>query len=95
MSEPPIEQYMLGRLESFFIMDCPCSEKLLFIIFSSNYTKRGFLMAYYGSKGWYVKKLREMGITKHPIERRKLKLYKTFVLRNLYFRFTQETDETS
>ncbi|USK30788.1 YflJ family protein [Bacillus sp. CMF21] len=52
-------------------------------------------MAYYGSKGWYVKKLREMGIMKHPIERRKLKLYKTYVLRNLYFRFTQEMDETS
>lgn len=46
--------------------------------------KRGMLMAYYGSKGWYVKALREMGITRHPIERRKLKMYKTFVLRNLY-----------
>jgi hypothetical protein len=42
------------------------------------------LMAYYGSKGWYVKALREMGMTRHPIERRKLKMYKTFVLRNLY-----------
>ncbi|WP_373464697.1 DUF2639 domain-containing protein [Bacillus sp. V2I10] len=36
-----------------------------------------------------------MGITKHPIERRNLKLYKTFVIRNLYFRLTQEMDETS
>ncbi|WP_455662905.1 YflJ family protein [Pradoshia sp.] len=41
-------------------------------------------MAYIGSKGWYVVKLRELGVTKHPIERRKLELYKTYILRQLY-----------
>jgi hypothetical protein len=42
-------------------------------------------MAYQGSKGWYVQKLKEAGITKHPVELRKIELFKTFVLRNLYF----------
>jgi hypothetical protein len=42
-------------------------------------------MAYEGSKGWYIKELKKMGITKHPIEKRKLELYKTFVIRSLYF----------
>ncbi|MDQ0155073.1 YflJ family protein [Robertmurraya andreesenii] len=41
-------------------------------------------MAYQGSKGWYVQKLRELGVRYHPIDRRKLELYKTYVLRNLY-----------
>ncbi|WP_243386980.1 YflJ family protein [Bacillus kexueae] len=42
-------------------------------------------MAYFGSKGWYIKHLKDAGITKHPEELRKLELYKTYVLRNLYF----------
>ena len=41
-------------------------------------------MAYVGSKGWYVAKLKESGMRRHPIERRKLELYKTYVLRKLY-----------
>lgn len=41
-------------------------------------------MSYIGSKGWYVAKLKELGVTKHPIERRKLELYKTYILRQLY-----------
>ncbi|MGG3470109.1 YflJ family protein [Neobacillus pocheonensis] len=41
-------------------------------------------MAYQGSKGWYVQELKKIGITKHPVERRKIELYKTFILRNLY-----------
>lgn len=44
----------------------------------------GERMSYIGSKGWYVAKLKELGVTKHPIERRKLELYKTYVLRQLY-----------
>ncbi|MGM0923450.1 MAG: YflJ family protein [Bacillota bacterium] len=95
MSKPPIDQYMMGRHESFLIKTVLVLKNLFLSYFLLNYIKRGFHMAYYGSKGWYVKKLREMGITKHPIERRKLKLYKTYVLRNLYFRFTQEMDETT
>lgn len=41
-------------------------------------------MAYQGSKGWYVKQLKEHGINRHPVDRRKLESYKTSVLRNLY-----------
>lgn len=41
-------------------------------------------MAYPGSKGWYVGELKKLGISKHPIERRKLELYKTYIVRNLY-----------
>ena len=41
-------------------------------------------MAYVGSKGWYVAKLKESGMRRHPIARRKLELYKTYVLRKLY-----------
>ncbi|MGN1402011.1 MAG: DUF2639 domain-containing protein [Bacillus sp. (in: firmicutes)] len=42
-------------------------------------------MAYKHSKGWYISQLREKGITKHPTELKKLKLYKTFEVRKLYF----------
>lgn len=41
-------------------------------------------MAYPGSKGWYIKELKRLGISKHPIEQRKLELYKTFIVRNLF-----------
>ena len=42
-------------------------------------------MAYIHSKGWYISQLKGMGITKHPVELRKLELYKTYVVRKLYF----------
>ncbi|WP_108671490.1 DUF2639 domain-containing protein [Peribacillus acanthi] len=42
-------------------------------------------MAYQYSKGWYLQQLKEVGITKHPVERKKLELYRTFVIRKLYF----------
>ncbi|QED48274.1 DUF2639 domain-containing protein [Cytobacillus dafuensis] len=41
-------------------------------------------MAFKGSKGWYIQKLKESGISKHPVELRKLELYKTYIVRNLY-----------
>jgi hypothetical protein len=41
-------------------------------------------MAYIGSKGWYVAKLKENGIRRHPVERKKLELYKTYILKKLY-----------
>jgi len=41
-------------------------------------------MAYEGTKGWYIQELKKLGVTKHPVEKRKLELYKTFVVRNLY-----------
>jgi hypothetical protein len=44
-------------------------------------------MAYEGSKGWYINELKKMGITRHPIEKRKLELYKTYLIRNLDFDF--------
>lgn len=42
-------------------------------------------MAYQFSKGWYLQELKKMGVNYHPIEKRKLENYKTFVVRNLYF----------
>lgn len=45
----------------------------------------GMKVAYQGSKGWYLQELKQMGITKHPVEHRKLELYKTYIVRNLYF----------
>ncbi|MGM9926861.1 MAG: DUF2639 domain-containing protein [Bacillus sp. (in: firmicutes)] len=47
-------------------------------------------MAYNHSKGWYVSQLKNIGITKHPIELKKLELYKTFVLRQMYYRKVQK-----
>ncbi|PLR81018.1 DUF2639 domain-containing protein [Bacillus canaveralius] len=41
-------------------------------------------MAYRGSKGWYISQLKAEGVTRHPVERRKLELYKTYIIRNLY-----------
>ncbi|MGR3764690.1 DUF2639 domain-containing protein [Rossellomorea sp. NS-SX7] len=42
-------------------------------------------MSYQYSKGWYIKELKKLGINYHPVEKRKLENYKTFVVRNLYF----------
>ncbi|WP_453994209.1 DUF2639 domain-containing protein [Bacillus nitroreducens] len=50
-------------------------------------------MAYPGSKGWYVKALKEKGIYHHPVERKKLETYKTYVLRQLYFDLVVEKEE--
>jgi len=41
-------------------------------------------MAHVGSKGWYISELKRMGIRKHPIGRKKLELYRTSEIRNLY-----------
>ncbi|MBM7692507.1 hypothetical protein JOC77_001937 [Peribacillus deserti] len=41
-------------------------------------------MAYTYSKGWFIQQLKEMGVSKHPVERKKLELYRTHILRNLY-----------
>lgn len=41
-------------------------------------------MAYKYSKGWYVMQLKNRGIRYHPVGRKKLELYKTWVVRNLY-----------
>ncbi|PLR98925.1 DUF2639 domain-containing protein [Bacillus sp. T33-2] len=43
-------------------------------------------MAYFGSKGWYIKELKKAGIAFHPVEKKKLELYKTFVVRQLYLK---------
>jgi hypothetical protein len=50
---------------------------------------RGKKMVHIYSKGWFIQQLKNQGITKHPIERRKLELYKTYVLRNLYTQFIE------
>lgn len=41
-------------------------------------------MAYRFSKGWYIARLKEKGMRYHPEKRKKLELYKTSELRNLY-----------
>jgi len=50
----------------------------------------GGVFVYQGSKGWYVSQLKKMGINKHPIERKKLESYKTYVLRNMYLQKVKE-----
>ncbi|WP_210365118.1 DUF2639 domain-containing protein [Bacillus sp. REN3] len=42
-------------------------------------------MAYKGSKGWYINELKKAGITKHPVGKRKLELYKTYIIRKIYY----------
>jgi hypothetical protein len=44
-------------------------------------------MAHFGSKGWLVKQLKEAGVTRHPIERRKLEIYKASILYGLYQKY--------
>jgi hypothetical protein len=47
-------------------------------------------MAYQGSKGWYVKELKKMGVLRHPIGKKKLEQYKTYELRNLYLTYLKK-----
>ncbi|SFA91877.1 MULTISPECIES: YflJ family protein [unclassified Bacillus (in: firmicutes)] len=44
-------------------------------------------MAYQYSKGWFIQQLKQKGLSKHPIERKKLELYKTSIIRNLYVEY--------
>lgn len=46
-------------------------------------------MAYRGSKGWYISELKKIGMKRHPVERKKLELYKTHILRNLYLEYVE------
>ncbi len=50
-------------------------------------------MAYQYSKGWYLQELKKMGIYHHPVDKRKLESYKTFVIRNLYFEKTNKNEQ--
>lgn len=50
-------------------------------------------MAFKGSKGWYIQKLKEAGIRKHPVDLRKIELYKTYVVRNLYLDILKKENE--
>ncbi|MET3695976.1 uncharacterized protein DUF2639 [Bacillus oleivorans] len=50
-------------------------------------------MAYIGTKGWYIQQLKEKGIYYHPTEKKKLELYKTFVVRNLYLQLTSKHNQ--
>jgi hypothetical protein len=49
-------------------------------------------VAFTYSKGWFIKELKEMGISKHPIERKKLELYRIHILRNLYHEMKKENE---
>ncbi|MDQ0230072.1 DUF2639 domain-containing protein [Metabacillus malikii] len=44
-------------------------------------------MAYPGSKGWFVQQLKANGISRHPSEKRKIELYKSYILRGLYHEY--------
>ncbi|MFD1706667.1 DUF2639 domain-containing protein [Siminovitchia sediminis] len=44
------------------------------------------------SKGWYIVKLKEMGIRVHPEKKKKLELYKLYIVRNLYNELTEKED---
>jgi hypothetical protein len=63
-------------------------------ILNSRMNGGGNRMAYKHSKGWYISQLKEVGITKHPVELKKLKLYKTYIVRNLYFAIVNENIES-
>lgn len=52
--------------------------------------ERGKVMAYQGSKGWYVQELKKMGVFRHPIGKKKLEQYKTYELRNLYLTYSKK-----
>ncbi|MDP4164110.1 MAG: DUF2639 domain-containing protein [Bacillota bacterium] len=49
-------------------------------------------MAYAGSKGWYIHELKKLGISRHPVEHKKLELYKTSTIRNLYYEKIEKKD---
>ena len=51
------------------------------------------MMAYIGTKGYFIAKLKEKGIRKHPVELRKLESYKTAIVRNLYFDVYKEENK--
>jgi hypothetical protein len=60
-------------------------------IFKQN-TVGGFIMAFKGSKGWYVQELKKVGITRHPVELRKLETYKTSIIRSIYEKHVVNTE---
>ncbi|MFC4183447.1 DUF2639 domain-containing protein [Saccharococcus thermophilus] len=47
-------------------------------------------MAYFGSKGWLVQQLKEAGIRRHPVERKKLETYRTATLIGLYQKYVKK-----
>jgi hypothetical protein len=55
--------------------------------------ERRMTVAYQGSKGWYVHKLKELGVYYHPVERKKLELYKAYILRNIYLEVMEKKNK--
>jgi hypothetical protein len=47
-------------------------------------------MAFKYSKGWFVQQLKEAGVRNHPQDFRKIELYKTPILRQLYAQYVNE-----
>lgn len=45
------------------------------------------------SKGWYIARLKEKGIHTHPLFKKKLESYKTYVVRNLYIEHVEEKEK--
>jgi hypothetical protein len=52
--------------------------------------KGRWVVAYRYSKGWYIARLKEKGIRYHPEKRKKLELYKTHEVRNLYNKLAED-----
>ncbi len=48
----------------------------------------GTYMAHLYSKGWFIKELKAVNVTK--IEGRKLEVFKTYILRNLYLELVED-----
>ncbi|KXG09366.1 DUF2639 domain-containing protein [Anoxybacillus rupiensis] len=44
-------------------------------------------MAHFGSKGWLVQQLKDIGIRRHPIGQKKVEAYKASVLYGLYQKY--------
>ncbi|MBA2875355.1 DUF2639 domain-containing protein [Thermaerobacillus caldiproteolyticus] len=47
-------------------------------------------MAHFGSKGWLVKQLKDVGIRRHPVELKKLETYKSSILYGLYKKYVMK-----
>ncbi|MCL6585603.1 MAG: YflJ family protein [Anoxybacillus sp.] len=47
-------------------------------------------MTHVGSKGWLVQQLKEAGIYRHPVERKKLETYKAAILYGLYEKYVKK-----
>lgn len=55
--------------------------------------RKGLSNSFRGVKRMVCLQLREMGMSKHPVELRKLELYKTYVVRTLFLELVKENSQ--